>query len=328
MDILFPLSKMLGVNVIHADSKSTDLHGGTVGNVQLLEGVAVGEDGEQLPFKIVCKKSQKWERYGDPESWRREYDLYASDLGAEFTGDMRWPTCYHAEINDGEIVLWLEYIDGFTGSDLTVDMLEKASLELGRLQGRLYADPPSVLTELTNLSIVDGMKNFYHYYRSYDLVYNYVRSDDCELPKHLCKMIIDSDDASDEYHVHIEKLPVVFCHRDFWVTNIFFTDNGIRLIDWDTTGWGYLGEDMVSLVADEADVDNMIEIYNRSIPAYLKGFSEYVDISHISNNYIYERMIMHFGYRLVEWFLEADSPEEKEYHKQTLQRIYEIGEMR
>ena len=328
MDLIKPLSKMLGVNVIHADSKSTDLHGGTIGNVQLLEGVAKTEDSTQLPFKIVCKKSQKWERYNDPDSWRREYDLYASDLGAEFTDALRWPECYYSEISDNEIVLWLEYIDGITGNDLTPDMLEKASLELGRLQGKLYADPPAVLKELKNLSIVDAMKHFYHHYRSYDVVYNYVRSDKCELPQHLCKMIIDSDNASDEYHVHIEKLPIVFCHRDFWVTNIFFTDKGIRLIDWDTTGWGYLGEDMVSLVADEADVDNMIEIYQKSISAYLKGFSEYVDISHIPNNYIYERMIMHFGYRLVEWFLNAESLGEKEYHKQTLQKIYEIGDLR
>jgi len=138
-------------------------------------------------------------------------------------------------------------------------------------------------------------------------------------------MIIDSDNASDEYHVYIEKLPVVFCHRDFWVTNIFYIDDAIRLIDWDTTGWGYLGEDMVSLVADEADVNNMIEIYQKSISAYLKGFSEFVDISAISNNYIFERMILHFGYRLVEWYLNAETPEEKEYHKQTLQKIYEIG---
>jgi thiamine kinase-like enzyme len=126
-------------------------------------------------------------------------------------------------------------------------------------------------------------------------------------------------------HSHIERLPVVFCHRDFWVTNIFYTDAGIRLIDWDTTGWGYLGEDMVSLIADEADVDHMIEYYQKCIPAYLKGFSEYVDISHIENPYIHERMILHYGYRLVEWYLNAESPDEKAYHLATLQKIHEIA---
>ena len=324
MELINILSKMLGKTIISADSTSTQLHGGTVGNVVLYEGTAKTSDDECLPFKIVCKESGKWERYGDHDSWRREYDLYTSGLETLFTDELRWPECYHAELNGDKIQLWLEYIDGPTGNDLTVDMLEQASLELGRFQGRINKTEPEVLKDIKNLSIVDAMKNFYHHYRSYDVVYNYIRSDTCELPKHICQMIIDSDNASDEVHVQIEKLPIVFCHRDFWVTNIFHTENGIRLIDWDTTGWGYLGEDIVSLIADEADVEHMIEIYQRCVAAYLKGFSEYIDISHISNPYITDRLILHFGYRLVEWFLEAKSPEEKEYHKQTLQKIYEI----
>jgi len=137
-------------------------------------------------------------------------------------------------------------------------------------------------------------------------------------------MIISGDETSDEVYSHVEKLPVVFCHRDFWVTNIFHTDAGIRLIDWDTAGWGYLGEDMVSLIADEAKVDHMIEYYQRCIPAYLKGFSESVDISRIENPYIYDRIILHYGYRLVEWYLDAESPDEKAYHIATLQKIYEM----
>ena len=324
MELINILSKMLEKTVVSAESTTTQLHGGTIGNVVLYEGTAKTSDSESLHFKIVCKESGKWERYGDPDSWRREYDLYVSGFEDEFTNELRWPECYHAELNDDKIQLWLEYIDGTTGNDLTVDMLEQAALELGRFQGRLNKTKPEILENIKNLSIVDAMKSFYHHYRSYDVVYNYIRSDTCELPQHICQMIIDSDNASDEVHIEIEKLPIIFCHRDFWVTNIFHTDNGIRLIDWDTTGWGYLGEDMVSLIADEADVEHMIEIYQRCVTAYLKGFSEYIDISHISNPYITERLILHFGYRLVEWYINAESPEEKEYHKKTLQKIYEI----
>ena len=326
MDLLLePLSKMFGKPITGTSSESTQLHGGTVGDVKLYEGMAAIADGQQLPFKIVCKTQKQWERYGDPDSWRREYDLYKSDLGSMFTDALHWPKLYHDEFNDNEYKLWMEYIDGASADELTCDMLEQASLELGRFQGRIYAEKPAFLEQITNLSIVDAMKNFYHHYRSWDVVYNYVRSEDCEIPKHLCQMIINGDETSDEVHSHIEKLPVVFCHRDFWVTNIFYTDAGIRLIDWDTTGWGYLGEDMVSLIADEADVDHMIEYYQRCIPAYLKGFSEYVDISHIENPYIHERMILHYGYRLIEWYLDAESPDEKAYHLATLQKIHEIA---
>ena len=80
----------------------------------------------------------------------------------------------------------------------------------------------------------------------------------------------------------------------------------------------------MSLIADEADVDHMAEYYHKCILAYFSGFSEYADISHIKNHYISERLVLYFGYKLVEWFLNAETPEEKEYHKQTLQKIYEI----
>jgi len=76
--------------------------------------------------------------------------------------------------------------------------------------------------------------------------------------KYLCKMLIDVDEHSDEIWERIERLPVVLCHRGFWVANIFYTDHKILLMDWDTTGWGYMGEDIASLIADEADVDNML----------------------------------------------------------------------
>ena len=168
------------------------------------------------------------------------------------------------------------------------------------------------------------MKRFYQHYRSWKKVYDYIRSGNCVIPKHLCKMIIGTDENADETWSRVEKLPVVFCHRDFWVTNIFFTDGNIVLIDWDTSGWGYLGEDIISLIADEADVDHMVEYYHKCVPAYRKGFSEYVDTTPIADFYIRERIILHFGYRLVEWYLNAESDEEKTLQINTLQKIYEM----
>jgi len=140
-------------------------------------------------------------------------------------------------------------------------------------------------------------------------------------------MIINADEKADEIWNRVEKLPTVFCHRDFWVTNIFYSDPKIVLIDWDTSGWGHLGEDIVSLIADEADVANMVEYYQKCVPAYCKGFSEYADISHISDLYIHERITLHFGYRLVEWYLNAESPEGKVLQINTLQKVYEMREI-
>ncbi|MCL2003636.1 MAG: aminoglycoside phosphotransferase family protein [Oscillospiraceae bacterium] len=297
------------------------LHGGTLGDVRLITA-------NGTPF--VWKRQKKWERHGDPGSWRREYDLYASDFGALFTDGLRWPECYHAEINEDadETQLWMEYIGGASGLALTGEMLEQAALELGRFQGRLYAEQPEFLKALTNLIKTDYAKNFYLHYRSWSEVYDYIRADGCEIPKHLCQMLIDLDENADAVWARIEKLPVVLCHRDFWVTNIFHTDGGIRLIDWDTAGWGYLGEDMASLIADEADVEHMVEYYQKCVPAYYKGFSEHADISRFTDDCVRELILVLFGYRLVEWVKFAGTPEEKALHLQTLQKIYQMKEIR
>ena len=327
------LSNMLGTKIVSADFQSKPLHGGTVGDVQLVAGIAKTTDGENFPYKIVIKTQKKWERYGDPDSWRREYDLYKSNLGALFSASFRWPECYHAEMNEeqNETRIWMEYIDGLSGIDLTGDLYARAAEELGRFQGKLYVERPVVLQSLTNLSQTEYMKKFYLHYRSWNRVYDYIRSDDFEIPTHLCNMLIAIDEQADEIFNRIEKLPIVLCHRDFWVTNLFNSDGKIILVDWDTAGWGYLGEDIASLIADEADIEHMVEYYHRCIPAYYKGFSEYADVSHLTDNCIYEMILLLFGYRLVEWFMNAGSgnplqetDDERTLHIHTLQKIYEM----
>lgn len=99
------------------------------------------------------------------------------------------------------------------------------------------------------------------------------------MPLYVRQMLIDIDERADEIFARIEKLPLVLCHRDFWVTNLIYDEGNFALIDWDTSGWGYLGEDLASLIADEPDIHHMVEHYRRCIPAYYKGFSDYVDVS-------------------------------------------------
>ncbi|MCM3628186.1 aminoglycoside phosphotransferase family protein [Paenibacillus glycanilyticus] len=321
------LNQRFETDIISADYQTLSLQGGTVGKVYLVTGIAETVDGKKLPYRIVLKIQKKWERYGDPGSWRREYDLYSSDLGATFSQALRWPICYHAELNaeENEYQLWLEYMDGVSGLDLTGDMYEKAALELGRFQGRLYAEQPAVLNCLTNLSHADLMKQTYLHYRSWPVVYDYIRSEDCEFQLHVRQMLIDIDEHADEIFARIENLPLVLCHRDFWVTNLIYADGNITLIDWDTSGWGYLGEDLASLTADEPDIDHMAEYYRRCVPAYYKGFSEYAHESHqITDHCVYEMILLVFGYRLVEGYLHAETDDEKTKHIHTLQKIYEM----
>ncbi len=320
------LTKMLGERITTSDYQMKQLQGGTVGEVWLITGTAQTSDERELPYNVVLKRQSKWERYGDLGSWRREYDLYVSELGDYFSESCRWPKCYHAEMNEEETEaeIWMEYIDGITGLELSEDMYERASYELGKFQGKLYAEKPTVLDQMSNLSNVEFIQNYYQRYKSWHVVYDYIRSDNCEIPKHLREMLINMDDKADRIFEEMKELPVVLCHRDFWVANIFSVDENIRLIDWDTTGWGYMGEDLASLIADESDVHSMVSLYQRCVPAYAKGFSEQVEISHIKDLYVWERIILMFGYRIVEWYLDGESDDEKKYQIETLQKIYEM----
>lgn len=322
------LEKALGQEILEVCFETEQLQGGTVGEVKLVYGVARTTEGEELPYKVVYKKQKKWGRYSDPDSWRREYDLYAANLDTVFSDSFRWPKCYYAELSEDETHIWMEYIDGKSGLKLTGEMYEYAAKELGRFQGRLYAQQPEVLNMLTNLSKKEYSKNYYLHYRSWNEVYDYIRAEDCGIPKYLCKMLIDVDEHSDKIWERIERLPVVLCHRDFWVANIFYTDHKILLMDWDTTGWGYMGEDIASLIADEADVAHMVEYYRQCVNAYYKGFSEYVDISHIESPCVKELILVMFGYRLVEGYKFAETSEKKALQIVTLHKIYEMEDVK
>jgi hypothetical protein len=304
-----------------------ELQGGTVGSVWLVKGIACTFSGKEKNYKLVLKFQEKWERDNDPDSWRREYDLYSSGLDTFFLDDLKWPECYYYEMNqeENEVKLWLEYIDGVSGINLSGDIYEQSAYALGRFQGKLYAEKPQLLDKITNLSGLDYVKNFYLNYKSWNVVYDYIRSEKCEIPKHLCEMIIEIDKNSEAIFEKIKKLPVVLCHRDFWVENIFSKEGKIFLIDWDTTGWGYLGEDLASLIADEADVEYMVEYYQRCVPAFYKGFSEFADITNIEDDCVKEFCLLMYGYRIIEWFLDAeDNAVQKKLQIDTLQKIYEI----
>jgi hypothetical protein len=68
----------------------------------------------------------------------------------------------------------------------------------------------------------------------------------------------------------------------------------------------------------------MVEYYQRCVPAYYKGFSEYTDVSSIADHCVYELILLVFGYRLVEWYLHTEDNDEKTKQVRTLQKIYEM----
>ena len=70
--LMYVLSKMFGKTIISATHQSEQLQGGTLGDVQLISGIAETAGSEKLPYKVVWKRQKKWERPCDQCSWSRE----------------------------------------------------------------------------------------------------------------------------------------------------------------------------------------------------------------------------------------------------------------
>ena len=322
---------MLDTQISDADWQIQQLKGGTVGDVRLVTGTAETLNGEKLPYKVVWKIQKKWERFYDPNSWRREYDLYMSDLGKLFDDSLRWAECYHAEMNEDETQtqLWMEYIDGVSGNELTIKLREHAAFELGRFQGRLYKNP-EILQNISCFSEIENIKYYLTVHRPKTDEYSYIHSDGCEIPEHLRQMMIDVDNKIKDIYDNVNSNPIVLCHRDFWHENIIYSDKKIILLDWDCTGWGYMLEDIIQLIVDETDSKYLEEYYRKFIPAYLKGISEYIEIPNVEDLFLHawKITVIWFGYSLVHWYMQAESLEIKNMVIDTLQKLYDMKDIK
>jgi len=165
-------------------------------------------------------------------------------------------------------------------------------------------------------------------------------------------MIIDIDNRADAIFKNIRKLPVVLCHRDFWIANIIYNNGNIALIDWDTTGWGYLGEDIIQLITDETNPALWEEYKRRLIPAYLNGFAETARRDSLAchgdslachrdsparhceakpkqstqwHELICQIPLIHLGYLCVFYFLQSDLAAGEHYSSiESLQKLHDI----
>jgi len=325
-ELSLALSKKFGKKVKNVAYQLTQLQGGTIADVKLISGIATTVDGEALPYKVALK-TQRSELFAEQRYF--EYELYTSGFSELFTAEFRCAECYHAEIasDKTEVRLWLEYIEGAISKDLTIEMREQAAEQLGRFQGRIYAHKPSLAEKIDYATSPDFMQKRYTEWGSKSDGYEYIRTSNCDIPKHLCEMLIEMDAQASEVFENLKKLPLVLCHRDYSAHNIFYSDNKIRIIDWDWFGWGYLGADITSLIADSLDskgyMGNLATHYRRIVPAYYKGISEYMDISSIDNTYMWKMTLLSFGYRFVRRYM-RDAQAVKEQQVIALQQMFEL----
>jgi hypothetical protein len=332
-DLYKALSKKFDKQIVNTDQQEKPLQGGTLGDVRLISGIAETADGEKLPFDMVHKKQKKWERFGDPLSWRREVDLYHAGFDNLFDGDLRVPACYHATMNaeETEMALWMAYIGGVSGTELTTDMLEKAAYLWGRFQGK-HASSTDALRSLPCLNDAGFMERAFEEWHTQSFPYEYLITEECQMsdhlkqklksgemklipgksfeyaclradcfgvPTHIKDMLAELDDRRREIFAELKTYPTVLCHGDFWNENIFYKDGKITLIDWDTAHEGFPGEDVASLLVDGIPVEQFEENIRRLIPAYQSGLTETGFASPPPAKLILTMTLLTFGYRMI-----------------------------
>lgn len=356
--LLNALTKAKGTTIIDATHELESLHGGTLGDVYRVSGVAFSASGEAFPYQLIQKQQKRWERPGDPLSWRREYDLAVSDFGSVFSGTFRAPEFYLAELCEDHIEIWMEAVGGCSGADCSLEMLGRVAEALGHFQGRINRRPEALrhLTCLSDSGFLSRESEQWHQQAfEYDFLcsdastvpdhvrqmirnntwdngksveHNYLRSSECDLPHHLKQMLIDTDDRREQIFREISRLPQVFCHRDLWVENIFVDDDTIILIDWDGAGYGYLGEDIVSLIVDETPTGRLLDYYQTLVTSYRGAIAQYIDLPPVEDSFMCEMILLKFGYRFLQPYLFSTAPEVKREAALRLHKIYEMRDIK
>jgi Phosphotransferase enzyme family. len=280
----------MDIKKLLSENESELLQGGTVGEVKLIKG-----DN----FNYVLKTQRKWERHGDPDCWRREYDIYVSEFEKTIP-HIKIPQCYHKSTENDTTYLVMEYINGRTGvENIDVDELSYTANKIGKFH-----------REYHNCNL-PWLRNYPAVISSYDLWYGKIKDSlhESDFPDDIHCLLNDYTARKDEIFHSFNVLPRTVCHGDVHHDNIIILDDDVYLIDWDSAGYGYMGEDAVDMLCEafiysDRDVKLMSDYKKRIITAYCDGAEITLDDTVIQNIFI-----MSWGFRIAAlWFYYHDNP--------------------
>lgn len=239
------LQRALGAQVDDVEWTVETLQGGDVGDVYRVAGLAQTQAGA-LPYSVVLKVQKQWNRPGDPGSWRREYELYAAGAYDALPEGLHVPTCYRLEAEDAVTRIWMEDVQGLTGGqNLGSPEHAKAARQLATYQKALVGQPlPACLRPFP---AVESSFAFW-----WGRMEKFLREGIDGIDPDVQQALVRWGDQGKEVLSGLSaRLPRTLCHGDAYHDNIFLMPDGrVCLIDWDTAGIGYLGEDSVDMVME------------------------------------------------------------------------------
>jgi hypothetical protein len=243
------------------------------------------DDGDTLRWSVILKVLGSSETTSEPASWgywRREADVYQSDLLRGLPEGLTAPCCLGAtEMPDGTVWLWLEDLGEEPITPLGLDDYHELAQQLGLFNGQYLCGEP----------IPDDQWLSKHWLRGWveenaDAMALFAESLNDRwvqraFPRRLADELLGLWADRERYICIVEQLPQVVCHLDVFGRNIRRHDPSVDtrqtvLMDWAYVGVAAIGEELVPLVVANllfAEVEQSAgrELEDRAIDGYTAG---------------------------------------------------------
>lgn len=228
--------------------------GGGIGNsaVYRFAGSCV-TDGESCEWSLILKivRSGEDDNVSSNHYWKREFEAYQSGwLNNLSTPSLRAPICYHAEMTDQAIVLWLEDVAG-PNQKWDRHSLATAARHLGQFNG-------TYLTQDVQPDYPWFSKNWIR--QDFENASKFIPRLGTARPDTFLSRVITPDRKAKCHAIFneidillttIDKLPKTIQHLDAFSQNLFpSNDNGQEstiAIDWAFVGREAVGAELASL---------------------------------------------------------------------------------
>lgn len=305
--VLTALGQKFSCEIRSADYTAEILQGGTVGQVVKLTGHAETQD-EPLPFSIVVKTQKKWDRHGDPGCWRREYDIYRQGLPRQLLQTIRLPQCYHLEEDMEQVRIYMEFIEGKTGNtQLHADELALAARRLGAMQADFHLHGKKDHSCLRSFPAVNSSFDLW-FGRMGPLLQNPIEG----FPETLRYTLNQTAERAPQLLHSFQNLPRTLCQGDVHHDNLILQDGSrgteVYLIDWDSAGYGFMGEDAVDVLMEafvysDREV-SLFPLYRQTIlDSYCAGVQSGGVGFAISDALFRDLAALSWGFRIADLFL-------------------------
>ena len=221
-----------------------------MGGTALYKFTGATEDGEPWSAVLKILYARPDEPISSPYYWKREYELYRSNLLENLPlKNFAPPTIYRLEEFPEGCWIWMEFVKKNDHHQWTLNDYEKVGHCLGLFNGAFLTGNSMPqepwLSHFWHCAIIPPLADVF------DNLEKHLEHplNQTALPLEEKETILDLWQMRDRFREVLFKLPQTLCHYDAFNLNIFKSADRMMLIDWALVGRGVVGEELVCLIA-------------------------------------------------------------------------------